>query len=115
MQAKLDSVVSAANRANVSVYAIDAAGLRSESTFLETRREVDMAAEERLRQSTARATPADGPLTRIVERTEDMLRLDPQGGLAGWPRTPAASSFATPTTSAPRSGASTRTTGFTTC
>ena len=82
MQAKLDSVVSAANRANVSVYAIDAAGLRSESTLLETRRELDMAAEERLRQSGTSREPSSGPLTRIVERTEDMLRLDPQGGLA---------------------------------
>ena len=82
MQAKLDSVVSAANRANVSVYAIDAAGLRSESTLLETRRELDMAAEERLRQNGSSRDPSSGPLTRIVERTEDMLRLDPQGGLA---------------------------------
>jgi hypothetical protein len=82
MQARLDSVVSAANRANVSVYAIDAAGLRSESTLLETRRELDMAAEERLRQSGTSREPSSGPLTRIVERTEDMLRLDPQGGLA---------------------------------
>jgi len=32
MQARLDNLVSAANRATVSVYAIDAAGLRAEST-----------------------------------------------------------------------------------
>jgi len=81
LQAKLDSVVSAANRANVSVYAIDAAGLRLQSTLGETRREIDMAAEERLRQSTSRDA-TEGPLMRIVERTEDLLRLDPQAGLA---------------------------------
>jgi len=81
LQAKLDSVVSAANRANVSVYAIDAAGLRLQSTLGETRREIDLAAEERLRQTTSRDS-TDGPLMRIVERTEDLLRLDPQGGLA---------------------------------
>ncbi len=40
-----------------------------------------MAAEERLRQSTSRDS-TDGPLTRVVERTEDLLRLDPQAGLA---------------------------------
>ena len=40
-----------------------------------------MAAEERLRQSTSRDS-TDGPLTRVVERTEDLLRLDPQTGLA---------------------------------
>jgi len=81
LQAKLDSVVSAANRANVSVYAIDAAGLRLQSTLGETRREIDMAAEERLRQSASRDS-TDGPLTRVIERTEDLLRLDPQVGLA---------------------------------
>lgn len=82
MQAKLDTLVSAANRANVSVYAIDAAGLRPESTLLETRREVDMAGEERLRQTSRSGDVTSGPLMRIVERTEDLLRLDPQGGLA---------------------------------
>ena len=81
LQARLDSVVSAANRANVSVYAIDAAGLRLQSNLSETRREIDMAAEERLRQSTSRDS-TEGPLTRVVERTEDLLRLDPQTGLA---------------------------------
>ena len=51
MQARLDGLVSAANRANVGVYTIDAAGLRTESTLTETRREVDAAGQERLRQS----------------------------------------------------------------
>ena len=82
MQARLDSLVSAANRANVSVYTIDAAGLRAESTLTETRREVDAAGQERLRQSAASRDPTNGPMTRIVERTEDLIRLDPHGGLA---------------------------------
>ena len=81
LQAKLDSVVSAANRANVSVYAIDAAGLRLQSTLGETRREIDQAGEERLRQTASRDSNT-GPLSRVVERTEDLLRLDPQVGLA---------------------------------
>lgn len=82
LQAKMDAIVSAANRANVSVYTIDVAGLRAESTLQGTRREVEMAAEERLRQSASSRDPTSGPLTRIVERTEDLLRLDPQSGLA---------------------------------
>ena len=82
MQARLDSLVSAANRANVSVYTIDAAGLRAESTLTETRREVDAAGMERLRQTSTSRDPSDGPMMRIVERTEDLLRLDPHGGLA---------------------------------
>lgn len=82
MQARLDSLVSAANRANVSVYTIDAAGLRAESTLTETRREVDAAGQERLRQTGVSRDPTDGPMMRIVERTEDLLRLDPHAGLA---------------------------------
>ena len=82
MQARLDSLVSAANRANVSVYTIDAAGLRAESTLTETRREVDAAGQERIRQTGTSRDPTDGPMMRIVERTEDLLRLDPHGGLA---------------------------------
>jgi VWFA-related protein len=81
LQARFDTVVSAANRSNVSVYTIDAAGLRAESTLVETRREIDAAGQERLRQSVSRDA-TDGPLMRVVERTEDLLRLDPQGGLA---------------------------------
>jgi VWFA-related protein len=82
LQARLDSLVSAANRANVSVYAIDAAGLRAESALAETRNELEMTAKERLRQTSSSRDPTDGPMTRMVERTEDLLRLDPQTGLA---------------------------------
>jgi len=82
MQARLDGLVSVANRANVSVYTIDAAGLRTESVLSETRREVDAAAQERLRQNSVSRDPTNGPLMRLVERTEDLIRLDPHGGLA---------------------------------
>ncbi len=82
MQARLDALVSVANRANVSVYTIDAAGLRAESALTETRREVDAAGQERLRQTGVSRDPSNGPLTRLVERTEDLIRLDPHGGLA---------------------------------
>ncbi len=81
MQARLTSIVSMANRGNVSVYTIDAAGLRAESTLSETRREIEEAGQERLRQTSVSRDPAE-PMTRMVERAEDLLRLDPQGGLA---------------------------------
>ncbi len=81
MQARLDTLVSAANRANVSVYAIDAAGLRAQSTLTETRQEIEAAGQERLRQTAVSRDPTDGPMMRMVERTEDLLRLDPHGGL----------------------------------
>ncbi len=82
MQARLDGLVNAANRANVSVYTIDAAGLRTESTLTDTRRELEAAGQERLRQTSVSRDPSNGPIMRIVERTEDMLRLDPHTGLA---------------------------------
>jgi VWFA-related protein len=82
LQARLNSLVSAANRANVSVYTIDAAGLRAQSTLSETRNELDLTAQERLRQTSVSRDPTDGPMTRMVERTEDLLRLDPHTGLA---------------------------------
>jgi VWFA-related protein len=81
MQAKLTSIVSVANRGNVSVYTIDAAGLRAQSTLSETRKEMDEAGQERLRQTSVSRDPAQ-PMTRMLERAEDLLRLDPQGGLA---------------------------------
>jgi VWFA-related protein len=81
MQARLTSIVSTANRSNVSVYTIDAAGLRAQSTLSEARREMEDAAKERLRQTNVSRDPAE-PMTRMVEHAEDLLRLDPQGGLA---------------------------------
>lgn len=82
LQARFDTLVNAANRANVSIYTVDAAGLRAESSLNETRREIDQAGDARLRQTALSQDTTDGPLMRIVERTEDLLRLDPQTGLA---------------------------------
>lgn len=82
LQAHLQSVVDVANRANVTVYAIDASGLRAVSGTTETRSEVEEAGKERLRQLQTPGDYTDQPLTRMVERTEDLLRLDSQGGLA---------------------------------
>jgi VWFA-related protein len=82
LQAHLQSVVETANRMNVTVYAIDASGLRAVSGTLETRQEVEEAGKERLRQLQSRDDYTDQPMMRIIERTEDLLRFDSQGGLA---------------------------------
>jgi VWFA-related protein len=83
MQSQLQSVIESANRANITVYAVDASGLRVLSGTSETRREIQAAGEERLRQATAEAfETGNGPLTKVVERTEDLMRFDSQGGLA---------------------------------
>jgi VWFA-related protein len=77
------SVIATANRANVSLYAMDAAGLRTDSMNRETRDEMFQAAERRMRQlESGRDDATDGSMTRALERNEDLLRLHPESGLA---------------------------------
>ncbi len=82
LAARLDSVIDAANRANVTTYAIDAKGLRAKSTITKARKEIDAFAEERLSQVTSGNDRTNGPLTLAFERVEDTLRLDSKVGLA---------------------------------
>jgi VWFA-related protein len=82
VQAQFRSVVASANRANVSIYAIDAGGLRAESNTREAREEILQAAQRRIRQEGAgRDFAPDGAMTRQLERNEDLLRLNPESGL----------------------------------
>jgi VWFA-related protein len=76
------AVINAANRANVSVYPIDAAGLRVESTLAETAKEIKtMAAKRMAQQASGREDTSGQPMTRDLERNEDLLRLNPHSGL----------------------------------
>lgn len=79
VQSHFRAVINSANRANVSVYAVDAAGLRVISTSDVARREISRLAN----QGIARAgeEPTGRPLTMDLERNEDLLRADPQSGL----------------------------------
>ena len=80
VQQHFRSVIHAANRANVSVYAVDAAGLRAQSTLLATRDEIN--ARSRLRMDNLdRAMNNPGPLTKGLERNEDLLNYSPESGL----------------------------------
>jgi VWFA-related protein len=74
------SVISNANRANVSFYTVDAAGLRAVSTTSETAKELASQANRRLEQA-ASGTDAVGSLTIGAERNEDLIRADPNSGL----------------------------------
>jgi len=74
------SVINAANRANVSVYTVDAAGLRIDSPNLETTRELNALAQRRMNEVHRTQEPS-GPLTKSLERNEDLLRLNPHSGL----------------------------------
>jgi VWFA-related protein len=75
-------VIDAANRANVSIYTMDAAGLRVES---EQRKIGDQVNEEAKRGLTSYASSSRGggnePLTKGLERNEAVLRQDPHTGL----------------------------------
>jgi VWFA-related protein len=82
LSARLDYVIDAANRANVTAYAVDAKGLRSKSLLTNARKEIDAFAEERLNQVTTGTDRTEQPLTMALERVEDTLKLDSRTGLA---------------------------------
>jgi VWFA-related protein len=83
VQAKFPSVISAANKANVAIYAIDAAGLRTESSAAESAKELNSLAAQRLgQQGRGSDRGANGPFMKALERNEELLRFDPRSGLA---------------------------------
>ena len=73
-------VIDAANRANVSIYTMDAAGLRAESDLAMTRDRVNQAAGFGATTGYS-ADAAGGPYTRGLEGNEESLRRDPRFGL----------------------------------
>lgn len=82
VQQKFPSVINAANRANVSIYSIDAAGLRIQSGTLEAAKELNsIAAAGMAQQGRGNDRGATGPYMRSLERNEDLLRFDARSGL----------------------------------
>ena len=79
-QERFVAVVAAANRANVSIYSVDAAGLRTVSTLKETRDEIDAASARVLQRNPTRELTGE-PMMASLERNENNLRLDPHSGL----------------------------------
>ena len=80
VQQQFRSVIDNANRANVSIYAIDSAGLRAESTLAASRDEIAGRARRRM-DTLDQAMNNNGPLTAGLERNEDLINLNPQNGL----------------------------------
>ncbi|MCM3869526.1 MAG: VWA domain-containing protein [Pyrinomonadaceae bacterium] len=76
----LRAIINAANRNNVSFYTVDAAGLRVESKTTETNLEIASRSGRRMAQLGSNADPT-GPMTKGLERNEDLLRLNPDSGL----------------------------------
>ena len=82
VQAQFKAVIASANRANVSVYCMDAGGLRVDSQLKETREEIELASARRLRQlGSGKDDAADGDMMRQLERNETLLHLNPQSGI----------------------------------
>lgn len=75
------SVIAAANRAQVSIYALDAAGLRAKSPMDEAVQELYQISRLQLEDATNDFRLANGPMTQQLERSEELLRLDPRAGL----------------------------------
>jgi VWFA-related protein len=80
VQAQFISVIDAANRANVSIYPMDAAGLRTEGMLEETKSGVGVATERALSRDPTR-DPEGRPMTMALENNEALLRADPHSGL----------------------------------
>lgn len=74
------AVISNANRAGVSIYAVDAAGLRATSADAETGRALIALGSQRVRQAASNREPGR-PMMRDLERNEDLLRYNPDSGL----------------------------------
>lgn len=82
VMAKFPSVINAANRANVSIYAIDAAGLRIQSGTAEAAKELNsIAGAAMAQQGRGNDRGSTGPYMRALERNEDLLRFDARSGL----------------------------------
>jgi VWFA-related protein len=82
VQQQFQSVINAANRANVSVYAVDSAGLRAESTLQAARDEINARARRRMDSLDRVMNNTSDPLTKGLERNEDLLNLSPESGLS---------------------------------
>jgi hypothetical protein len=61
LSSRLDSVIEAANRANVTAYAIDAKGLRTNSSLADARKEMTNFVEDRAQQTALGTSRSDQP------------------------------------------------------
>ena len=73
LKSRFDALIGEANRANITVFTVDAAGLRVHSKEGELKRNVDIAGT----QGVGDAQRGDGPYTKELERQEQMLTSRP--------------------------------------
>lgn len=82
LSARFDDLIDAANRSNVTVYAVDAKGLHTRTTFADARKQLEEFTDDRLMQNISGSSGSNQPMTRGFERVEDTVRLDSRTGLA---------------------------------
>ncbi len=80
VMANYRSVISNANRANVSIYSVDAAGLRSTSADVAAGGALTKLGQARARVAASNADPF-GSMMVDLERNEDLMRSNPEGAL----------------------------------
>jgi VWFA-related protein len=73
LKSRFDALIGEANRANVTVFTVDAVGLRVHSKEAELNRNVSLAGDQGLGD----ARRGDGPYTKELERQEQMLTSRP--------------------------------------
>jgi VWFA-related protein len=78
--ANFRTVISNANRANVSIYAVDAAGLRATSAQAEAGQALSTLGQQRAAQA-ASGNDSFGSMMRDSERSEELVRHTPESGL----------------------------------
>jgi hypothetical protein len=74
------SVISNANRANVSIYAVDAAGLRAVSADSQAGRSLTLLGQARARQAGS-SRDSFGSMMKDLERNEDLMNSNPDSAL----------------------------------
>jgi VWFA-related protein len=75
------AVISNANRASVSIYSIDAAGLRAESSDLLLGQAMIALGQRRITQASHGGDANLGAMTKDLERNEDLIRRNPASSL----------------------------------
>ena len=92
VQRLFEGVEDAANRANVAIYTMDAAGLRAESEQASIRDQVNRAGAGGGGILGGGKT-GSGPLSKSLENNEDVLRMDPRNGLLALARDTGGAAF----------------------
>jgi len=80
VMADFRTVIANANRANVSIYTVDAAGLRAESADAKSGRAMTVLGQQRAAQAGS-ANDSFGSMMRDSERNEALIRHNPDSGL----------------------------------